>query len=123
MTAKLSIILPLRCHAANLTLQALHPGIGSKIRKHRTLREKEDKDTSVSAVSEKSLTKSDGDQLQAEEVLPMLTCIFQTQNWRESIFPPALHILTLSNGIAGTRPTSPTAPGTRAKEQKCIFSQ
>lgn len=29
----------------------------------------------------------------------------------------------LSNGIAGTRPNSPTSLGTWAKEQKCIFSQ
>lgn len=29
----------------------------------------------------------------------------------------------LSNGIAGTRPNSPTVPGTEAKEQKCIFRQ
>lgn len=58
--------------------------------------------------------------------LPMLTCIFQTESKPGGsvfFFPPALHILTLSNGIAGTRPTSPTAPGTWAKEEKCIFSQ
>lgn len=68
MIAKLSLILLPRCHAANLTLQALNPGSQFRIREHRPLRGKEDKDPSVSVVSEKSLTKSDGDQLQAKEV-------------------------------------------------------
>lgn len=123
MIAKLSLILPPRWHTANLTLQALHPVIQSKIREQGLSEKRKIKHPSVPAVAEKSLTKSDGDQLQAEEVLPTVTCIFQTRSWREAIFPPALHILTLSNGIAGRRPTSPTALGTGAKEQKCIFSQ
>lgn len=56
--------------------------------------------------------------------LPTLTCIFQTQSKPETLLThPPLHILTPSNGMAGTRPTSPTAPGTWAKKQKCTFSQ
>lgn len=41
-------------------------------------RKGDDKDPSVSVVSEKSLTMSDGDQLQAKAGLPVLTCISQT---------------------------------------------
>lgn len=87
MIAKLSLILPPGWHTANLTLQALHPVIQSKIREHGLSEKRKIKDTSVPAVAEKSLTKSDGDQLQAEEVLPTLTCIFQSRSWREAISP------------------------------------
>ena len=48
----------------------------------------------------------------SEEVVVFLICFSYS----------TLHILMLSDGRAGTRPTSPTAPGTWAKEQKCIFS-
>ena len=92
------------------------------------LREKEDKDPSVSVVSEKSLTKSDGDQLQAKGSICQYEPAFSKLNQNQEgvfffFFFPTLHILMLSNGIAGTRPTSPIAPDTSAKKQKCIFSQ
>lgn len=78
MRVKSSMILLPRSHEADLTLQALNPGIWFHFRQHRPHREKDDKDPSVSVVSEKSLTMSDGDQLQAKAGLPVLTCISQT---------------------------------------------
>lgn len=89
MTAKLSVV----CYPDNLTLQALYPSSWSKIREHETLREKEDKDPSVSVVSEKSLTESDGDQLQAKVVAANTNLHFPNSiKTRGSLFPPLLYI-------------------------------
>jgi hypothetical protein len=69
MEAKLSVILFPRHPLLPNFSQALNSGIQPKNREHRYLREDEEKDPSVSVVSEKSLAKSDGDQLQAKEVM------------------------------------------------------
>lgn len=74
---------------------------GTKPREHRPPpQEKEDKDPSVSVVPEKSLTKSDGDQLQAKEAAANTNRHFpnSVETRRESLFfSPALQSLTLSN--------------------------
>lgn len=104
MVAQPSITLLPRCHTTNLTLQALNPG------EHRPLREKEDQHPSASMVSEKSLTKSDGDQCQAKEVAANANLHFPNsiETRRESLcLLPALHSLTLSNWNSRNKANQP----------------
>lgn len=101
-------------------------GIKSKhlvqAQEHGPLREKKDKYPSVSAASREIINQVSERPAQAKEVVANSNLYFPKwiKTRRESFSPSALHILMLSNGIWGTRPTSPT---TWAKEQKCIFSQ
>lgn len=93
MTAELPTILLPGCHAANLICRRCSQGV-------RPLRAKEDQHPSVPVVSEKSLTKSDGDQRQAEEVPANTNRHFPNslKTRKEPLFLlPDLQSLTLSN--------------------------